>query len=300
MTSTELSARITAAKRAVLAQTDLLHREFGRAESAWKYDGSRVTAVDVAISEGIFRDLEAEFPTDQYFSEELAVTDTPLPVTTRFSWVLDPIDGTNNFALGMVHCAIALALCEHGRPVYGVVYDLSRRILMHGGPGFGMFDGEREARVSTAALTRETLIGFHSPFDKKLVPMSGGILANFKVRALGSATLHLAYVAAGLLDGCVDYNVKIWDLAAAIPLVLAAGGEVQFLNGEQLPMRVFDLRMPRIIYLAGSGAMCSRLRDLMIARNPEPGGGLIQKPGNHETNRWLSRKPENQEKDSGD
>lgn len=263
MSSPDLLNRIAAAKRAVLAQTDLLHREFGRATSTWKYDGTRVTAVDVAISESIFRDLAAEFPSDQYFSEELADTHAPIPVTTRFSWVLDPIDGTNNFALGLAHCAIALALCEEGRPVYGAVYDLSRRTLLHGGPGFGVFDGERESRVSTAAPTRETLIGFHSPLDKTLAPMACGVLANFKIRALGSATLHLAYVAAGLLDGCVDFNVKIWDIAAAIPLVLAAGGEVQFLNGDQLPMRVFDLRMGRIIYLAGSAATCERLKKMM-------------------------------------
>ena len=269
MSSPDVLNRIAAARRAVLAQTELLHREFGRAKSSWKYDGSRVTAVDVAISEGIFRELAAEFPVDQYFSEELADTDAPIAVTTRFSWVLDPIDGTNNFALGIAHCAIALALCENGQPIYGVVYDLSRRTLMHGGPGFGMFDGERARSISLAEPTRETLIGFHSPLDKALVPMACEILANFKIRGLGSATLHLAYVAAGLLDGCVDYNVKIWDLAAAIPLVLASGGEVKFLNGEQLPMRVFNLRMQRIIYVAGSPATCARLEKLMRGENVE-------------------------------
>ncbi len=263
MSSPDLLARIAAAKRAVLAQTDLLHREFGRAESKWKYDGTRVTAVDVAISEGIFRELAALFPDDQFFSEELAETDAPLAVTARFSWVLDPIDGTNNFALGIAHCAISLALCENGEPIYGVVYDLSRKTLMCGGPGFGAFDGERPMTVNHAPPTRETLIAFHSPFDKTLVPMASGVISNFKIRSLGTATLHLAYVAAGILDGCVDYNVKIWDLAAAIPLVRAAGGEVHFLNGEQLPMRIFDLRMQRIVYVAGSPAMCARLRDVM-------------------------------------
>lgn len=262
MPAAEVLSRIAAAKRAVLAQTELLHREFGRAESKWKFDGSRVTAVDVAISEGIFRELAAQFPADQFFSEELAETDAPLAVTAQYSWVLDPIDGTNNFALGIVHCAIALALCERGEPIYGVVYDLSRRTLMSGGPGFGAFDGERPMQVSVAPPSRETLIGFHSPFDKALVPMASGVISNFKVRGLGSATLHLAYVAAGILDGCVDYNVKIWDLAAAIPLVRAAGGEVHFLNGEQLPLRTFDLKMKRIVYIAGSPAMCSRLRAL--------------------------------------
>ena len=258
-----MHSRIEAAKRAVLAQTDLLHREFGRAESQWKFDGTRVTAVDVAISEGIVRELAAQFPTDQYFSEELAESDAPLRVRARFSWVLDPIDGTNNFALGIAHCAIALALCENGEPVYGVVYDLSRRVLMHGGPGLGAFDGDRPLAVSTAAPTRETLVGFHSPFDKTLVPMACGVISNFKIRGLGTATLHLAYVASGVLDGCVDFNVKIWDLAAAIPLVRAAGGEVHFLNGEQLPMKLFDLKMKKIVYVAGSPAMCARLREVM-------------------------------------
>jgi putative ABC transport system permease protein len=141
MSSSDLLQRIEAAKKAVLAQVDLLHREFGRAESNWKSDGTRVTPVDIAISEGIFRELGQQFPKDQFFSEELSNFTTPIPVTARFSWVLDPVDGTNNYALGIPHCAIALALCEFGEPVYGVVYDLSRRKLMHGGPGFGMHDG---------------------------------------------------------------------------------------------------------------------------------------------------------------
>jgi len=101
------------------------------------------------------------------------------------AWVLKKVDGVlqprvpvgfellvNNFALGIPHCAISLALCERGEPVYGIIYDLSRRTLMHGGPGFGAFDGERGLSVSTAPISRETLVGFHSPFDKTLLPMA--------------------------------------------------------------------------------------------------------------------------------
>ena len=263
MASPELFSRIDAAKVAVLSQTELLHREFGKAESKWKSDGTRVTAIDIAISENIFRSLEAQFPSDQFFSEELANTDRPIAVTAKYVWVMDPIDGTNNFALGIPHCAISLGLMVDGEPAYGVVYDLSRKVLMHGGPGFGMFDGERSTQVSTAPHNKETLIGFHSPFDKKLIPMTEAILTHFKIRGLGSATLHLAYVAAGILDGTVDFNVKIWDLAAAIALVRAAGGEVRFLNGEQLPMKTFDLKMGRIVYIAGSTFTCDRLEGLI-------------------------------------
>lgn len=258
----DLLARIEAAKEAVLAETGLLHREFGRAKSRWKADGTRVTAVDIAISENIFRALRSRFPGDQLFSEELPAG-SPIAVTSRFSWVLDPIDGTNNFALGIPHCAISLGLVEHGEPVYGAVYDFGRRVLMHGGPGFGMFDGKRRARVSGEAMTPETLIGFHSPSDKAMMPAADAILSNFKIRGLGSATLHLAYVAAGMFGGAVDFNVKIWDLAAAIPLCRAAGGEVIFMNGGQLPIRSFDVGMARIAYVAGAPAVASRLAGLV-------------------------------------
>ncbi|MEI6052120.1 MAG: inositol monophosphatase [Opitutaceae bacterium] len=263
MANEALLKRIEAAKRAVVAQTALLHAEFGRAESRWKSDGTRVTAIDVAISENIFRELGAQFSGDQFFSEELAETDAAIPVTSTYSWVLDPIDGTNNFALGIPHCAISLALCERGEPVYGVVYDLSRRVLMHGGPGFGMHDGDRVVSVLNVAPHRESIVGFHRPFDPALLPSANAVLTQFKIRGLGSATLHLAYVAAGLFDGCVDFNVKIWDLAAAIALVRASGGEVTFINGAQLPMRSFDLKMGRIVYVAGGPIVAARLRELV-------------------------------------
>jgi len=263
MSSSDLLSRIAAGKAAVLAQTELLHREFGRATSNWKHDGTRVTPIDIAISEGIVRELSARFPDDQFFSEELALTDKPTPVSARFSWVLDPIDGTNNYAKGIAHCAISLALLDDGMPVYGLVYDMSRRVLMHGGPGLGLFDGERPAQVKAAALDKQSLIGFHSPYDPKFAHHAQIIVENFKIRSLGSSTLHLAYVAVGILDGTVDHNVKIWDIAAAVPLCLAGGGEVKFLNGEQFPMRQFDLKMGRIQYVAGNRAVCSQMHGLL-------------------------------------
>jgi myo-inositol-1(or 4)-monophosphatase len=265
MSSSDLLSRIAAGKTAVLAQTELFHREFGRAASHWKHDGTRVTPVDIAISDGIVRELSERFPSDQFFSEELALSDLPRPVTARFSWVLDPIDGTNNYAKGIAHCAISLALLENGMPVYGLVYDLSRRVLIHGGSGFGLFDGERPAQVKSGPLDNQSLIGFHSPYDRKFAHDAQVVVENFKIRGLGSSTLHLAYVAVGILDGTVDHNVKIWDIAAAVALCLAGGGEVQFLNGEQFPMRQFDLKMDRIQYIAGNGQACARIRELLTA-----------------------------------
>jgi myo-inositol-1(or 4)-monophosphatase len=263
--SSDLLSRIAAAHRAVSAQTALMHREFGRAASNWKSDGTRVTAADIAISEGIFRDLGTEFPDDDYFSEELTHAEAPIPLTKRFAWVLDPIDGTNNYAMGIAHCAISLALLENGRPVYGVIYDLARRVIIHGGPGHGLFDGDRTVRVKTEPLQAQSMIGFHSPYDKRYAHHAQALVENVKIRGLGSSTLHLAYVAVGILDGTVDHNVKVWDIAAAVPLCLAGGGEVQFLNGELFPLRQFDLKMGRIFYVAGNATVCAQLKKILGA-----------------------------------
>jgi myo-inositol-1(or 4)-monophosphatase len=260
-----LDSRISAARRAVEAQTELMHREFGKARSEWKSDGTRVTAVDIAISEGIVRELSAQFPGDEFFSEELAGTDRPRPLRSRWAWILDPIDGTNNYALGIANCAISLGLLENGEPVYGVVYDLARRKLVHGGPGYGLFDGDAPASVRSDPPHAQSVVGFHSPYDRQFAHDAQIVVENFKIRGLGSSTLHLTYVAIGIIDGTVDHNVKVWDIAAAVALCRAGGGVVEFLNGALFPLKEFDLKMGRIRYVAGSAAMCTRLKSLLTA-----------------------------------
>lgn len=264
--STETLSRIEAGKAAVLAQVDLFQREFGRAQSNWKSDGTRVTPVDIAISENITRFLRERFPDDEIFSEELSDPGAfePVPLRARFAWIMDPIDGTNNYATGIAYCAISLGLYENGMPVYGVVYDLSRRTLIHGGPGFGVFDGDRAVSVAQVAPTPQSLVGFHSPYDRTYAMQGKIVVENFKIRGLGSSTLLLAYVANGMLEGVVDHNVKIWDIAAAIPLCIAGGGELYFFNNtDPLPVRTFDLRMKRIQYIAGGTAFIARARALL-------------------------------------
>lgn len=261
--SPELLARIEAAKRVVLAQVDFLHREFGRVQSNWKSDGTRVTAADIAISEGIFRDLAAEFSGDELLSEELGDGAAAIALKARFAWVLDPIDGTNNYATGIPYCAISLALLENGTPVYGVIYDLARRVLMHGGPGFGAWDGEKPARVKIQEKVDQRMLGFHSPVDKSYAPQAALLVQHFKIRGLGSSTLHLAYVGAGLLDATVDYNVKVWDIAAAVPFCQGAGGEVRYLKGPLFPLKIFDLKMARIPFVAGAPEVCDALEKLV-------------------------------------
>jgi myo-inositol-1(or 4)-monophosphatase len=259
----EVEKRIAAAKQAVMAETGLMHREFGRARSEIKHDGTRVTAIDIRISENIQAAITRAFPGDQFFSEELAPTDIATPVVSRFCWVLDPIDGTNNYANGIIYCAISLALLERGVPIYGVIYDMARKTLIHGGPGRGVWDGDRPAQVRPEAPHDHTLVGFHSPVDKTHVPEGERLIAAFKIRGLGSSTLHLAYTAVGLLDGVVEHNNKIWDIAAAAALITEARGQLHYLNSNPFPLREFSLKSGRVQYVAGNQAVVARLLEVL-------------------------------------
>lgn len=253
------ASRIDEARAAVAGQAELMHGAFGRARSEIKHDGTRVTEIDLAISRNIQRRLADRFPEDQFFSEELAPGAGPEPVRSQFSWMLDPIDGTNNYANGIVHCAISLALLEHGKPAYGVIYDMARRSLIQGGPGRGVWDGERPARARDALPNSQSLVGFHSPVDRARAEDAKRVIESFKIRGLGSSTLHLAYTAIGLLDGVVEHNNRVWDIAAACALLPDSGAEIRFLDSSPFPLREFSVKAPRVRYIAGSAAMCEAL-----------------------------------------
>lgn len=259
----EVEKRIEAAKQAVMAEAPLLHAEFGRAKGEIKHDGTKVTAIDLAISEHIQRAITEQFPQDQFFSEELAPTEAPVPVVARFSWVLDPIDGTNNYANGIIYCAISLALLERGVPVYGVIYDMARRVLIHGGPGRGVWDGDKPVKARPEAPHSHTLIGFHSPVEKGYAAEGKRVIEHFKIRGLGSSTLHLAYASIGLIDGVVEHNNKVWDIAAAAALIEEAGGQLDYLTPSPFPLKDFFIKSGRVQYVAGNPTLVARLHEVL-------------------------------------
>jgi myo-inositol-1(or 4)-monophosphatase len=260
----EFTRRIAAGRQTVQAQTALFHAQFGRAPSHWKYDGTRVTDADVAISEATFTALRAPFPTDDYFSEELAVGSSPLPCRSEWTWVLDPIDGTNNFALGVPLTAISLGLLRNGEPVYGYVYDLGRRTLFHGGPGQGMWADDTALTVQFESTGRhERIVALHAPLDPQHLPLVNAVLMRFKLRAFGSGALHLTYAALGMIDACMDFTVRVWDIAAAAAFCRVTGAPMHFLNGSPFPLREFDLKKRPLHYAAGSPAAMAELVPLV-------------------------------------
>ena len=123
-----LRHRINAGRVAVRDQIAFFGRQFGQVASEWKEDDTRVTFADFAISEKLFAALRRDFAGDDFCSEESSPLDEELVLDADFGWMVDPVDGTNNYALGFPICAISLALLHRGTPVYGF-YDHSTGFL---------------------------------------------------------------------------------------------------------------------------------------------------------------------------
>ncbi len=266
----QLKHRINAGQVAVANQVDFFHRQFGEVQSDWKEDDTRVTFADFAISEKIFAELRKSFPKDDFCSEESNPLDEVQELQARYAWVLDPIDGTNNYALGIPICAISLALLKNGLPVYGLLYDMSRKILIKGGPGLGLYDGRASARVKSSPVDSQSLVGLHFPLKPEDYERLRPLLTERRIRSLGSGALNLAYAAVGRLDGAIDYKVKVWDLAAGYALLLAGGGEFHYLGKPVFPLKKFHPRLPPAPFYAGSSCFCQYMQG-MLSGGPNEG-----------------------------
>lgn len=251
-----LRHRINAGRVAIKNQVAFFESQFGRVESQWKEDDTRVTFADFAISEKLFAELRQSFPGDDFCSEESNPEDEIISLDTEYAWIIDPIDGTNNYALGIPMCSISLALLRHGEPVYGYIYDYARKQLMQGGEGEGVLDGTHRVKVNTAEPTAQSHFATNFPFTTADLDRTRQLFETYRVRSFGSAALNLAYTAAGKLDGCVDFRVKVWDVAAGFAMIKAGGGDILYLDDPVFPLEAFHVNMPAVRFVAGNPAFC--------------------------------------------
>ena len=248
----EIEKRIEEGRKAVLSQVDFLHERFGKSESSWKEDETRVTPADLEISEKITEFLAKEFPDDDICSEETDSGKEPIELTKRFAWILDPIDGTNNFALGIPFTSISLGLLKDGVPVYGLVYDFGRRELFHGGQGKGVWCGdEKIERRKGGSGGKKKIVAIGVEVDTKTLPLVNEIIKGSILRNMGSAALQLTYTALGMIDVYMDFKVKIWDIAAACAICEEADTEIKFLQGSPFPLKQFDIKGAPVEFVAG-------------------------------------------------
>jgi len=249
---TALRHRVNAARVAIRHQTEFFKKQLGQVASEWKADDTRVTFADFAISENLFAELRHSFPDDQFFSEESGPLDEVVPVESRYAWILDPIDGTNNYALGLSSCAISLALLKQGSPVYGLIYDGSTDELLEGGSGNGILvNGRKHVPTQKEAGDHCRIVALHFPLPENRSTQLSQLLETTRVRSLGSAALHLAYVALGRLDGAIDEGIRLWDIAAAVALLEAGEASIKYLSGDPFPVDTLERQGASIRYVAG-------------------------------------------------
>lgn len=198
--------------------------------SEWKPDYSIVTVADVEADELIRTELTEHFPSDAILSEELAPDSAaqswPLAMRT---WIVDPLDGTTNFSLGIQHWGVSIARCDAKGPDVGVLYFPALGELYVASRGAGATMNGRPVHVRAPSASR--LVGMIACCAR--TPRLYHVNLPMKVRVFGSAAYTLACVARGSAAIGVETHPRIWDLAAGWCLVEEAGGVVATVDGSR-------------------------------------------------------------------
>lgn len=206
-------------------------------------DANFVTAYDVAVEEQLYRELGRLLPDAVFIGEEAEENHTEL-LRSSLALIIDPIDGTTNFIHDYRYSAISVGVCDHGKAVFGAVYNPYDGRLFHAEAGCGAYVKDTRTgrdcpiRVSSRPLC-DALAGFGtSPYYREELtePTFRAACALFRmtrdVRRSGSAALDLCTVASGSLDVFIEYRLSPWDVAAGTLIVSEAGGIVTRMDGS--------------------------------------------------------------------
>jgi len=240
------------------AAGDLLRRELhGPRRIVFKGSPTNlVTEMDARAEALIVDGLLAAFPGDAILAEERGAQ----AGRSGRRWIIDPIDGTTNYAHGLPAYAVSIALEVGGRVQLGVVYDPSHDELYVAERGGGAFCNDTRLAVSTTAALDDSLLTTGFPYDIRVNPDNNlkeyAVFATRSraVRRFGSAVIDLAWVACGRYDGFWELRLGPWDVAAGGLLVEEAGGRLTSLTGGPV-----DLERPTLV--ASNG----RIHDAMLA-----------------------------------
>lgn len=199
-----------------------------------------VTAADIASENRIAEIIRASFGDHELLGEEqLRGT-----LDAEHLWVIDPLDGTNNFAHGMPHFAVSIAYCHHGKPEVAVVFNPARNDLYTAVIGQGARYNSNSIKVSQEASLGEAIIacGFHydrGAMMQRTLDTIGELFRDHRIhgiRRMGTAALDLCGVACGQFGGFFEYYLSPWDFAAGKLIVTEAGGIATTEKGEPLKL----------------------------------------------------------------
>ena len=221
----------------------ILAERFGRKiEISNKSEIDLVTESDLASERLIIERIKTYYPRHSILAEESGVTN-PHDQQSDWRWIIDPLDGTTNYAHGYPCFCVSIALEHRGKLEVGVVYDPLRDEMFAAERGQGASLNGRRISVSRTMNLSAALLCTGFPYDVRERNEFARHFANFimhaqGVRRDGAAALDLAYVAAGRFDGFWEEGLKPWDVAAGALIIEEAGGRISKYRGE--PLDIFS------------------------------------------------------------
>jgi myo-inositol-1(or 4)-monophosphatase len=240
-----MSQRLQIAQTAARAAGKLLHKKLAaRRDIHSKGKRDIVTDADYAADRTVRTIIHAHFPNDSFLSEEDSA-ETRKALWSRVEkdntlrlWVVDPLDGTTNYAHRLPSFGVSIALYQHSTVQIGVVYDPLRDEMFAAARDRGAFLNGIRLAVSKTRRFEEAVIGTEWAHEQGLRERTAAIFEQVVSqattgRAFGSAALSLCYVAAGRLDGYFHLSLSPWDMAAAALIIEEAGGRLTTLPGKR-------------------------------------------------------------------
>ena len=237
-----LNIAISAARAAGDVIVRNLH-QLSHVKVGFKHNQEIFSEVDVKAEQAIIQVIRKAYPNHGILAEESGLQSSDDEVM----WIIDPIDGTNNFLKDFPMYAVSIGIQTKGRLTHGVIFDPLRRECFYASRGNGAFLNDRRIRVSDSTQLADAFIGMSSQSkqeDKltRFLPIIQSVFMHCgMVRKTGSSALDLAYVASGRLDGLLTLGLRQWDIAAGIVITQEAGGMVTDLAGGEGYLKTGDV-----------------------------------------------------------
>jgi len=236
-----LKNELEVAIRAAKAAGSIIREEFGKSSTiTLKKDESFQTQADRLSEEKIISIIKASFPNHSICAEESGL----LEKKSKQLWIIDPLDGTTNFATRIPFFSVSIALVENKRVKLGVVYDPNKDEVFTAEFGKGAKLNESIIRVSATSKLSKSMIGYSrsSQAKERFIDVFQKVEKVARTpKVLGSTALQLCYVADGRLDADISLSQEPWDIAAGSLVIKEAGGTISNIEGKEWALDISDI-----------------------------------------------------------
>ncbi len=211
--------------------------EIGFTRVSVKNETELVTQADIQCQQIIINQIKENYPDHGFIAEESEqgkIFKQPPRQTDSVWWVIDPIDGTNNFAHRIPIFTVSIAAMYQGEPIVGVIFEPATESMFTAVKGGEAQLNGRLIAASSDTLTKFSSIGLESHFSKGVPGWACEIMQRTRFHSLGTTALKLAYVASGSSVAAISAGPKLWDIAAAAVIAEAAGAVISNWRGEKI------------------------------------------------------------------